>query len=109
MQVEWGYIRAVLIRSRRPIAYCSERINGSKSKYSTYVKKFYVIVRALLIGVIISKLDLLSYILTIELSNTSMVKQTEPQTSKISGVPPVIQLYLETQEWKGECGRRCPI
>ena len=40
-------IRAVLIQSRRPLAYFSEKLNGSKCNYSTYDKEFYGIIRAL--------------------------------------------------------------
>ena len=40
-------IGAVLIPSKRPIAYFSEKLNGSRCNYSTYHKEFYAIVRAL--------------------------------------------------------------
>jgi len=40
-------IRAVLIQSRRPLAYFSEKLNGSKCNYSIYGKEFYAIIRAL--------------------------------------------------------------
>ena len=40
-------IVVVLIQSRRPLAYFSEKLNGSKCNYSTYDKEFYAIVRAL--------------------------------------------------------------
>ena len=40
-------IGAVLIPSKRPLAYFSEKLNGSKCNYSTYDKEFYAIVRAL--------------------------------------------------------------
>ena len=40
-------IEAVLVQSRRPLVYFSEKPNGSKCNYSTYDKEFYAIVRAL--------------------------------------------------------------
>ena len=40
-------IGAVLIQSKRPLAYFSEKLNGSKCNYSTYDKEFYAIIRAL--------------------------------------------------------------
>jgi len=40
-------IGGVLIQSKRPLAYFSEKLNGSKCNYSTYDKEFYAIVRAL--------------------------------------------------------------
>ena len=40
-------IGAVLAQSRRPLAYFSEKLNGSRCNYSTYDKEFYAIVRAL--------------------------------------------------------------
>jgi len=40
-------IGAVLIQSRQPLAYFSEKLNGSKCNYSTYDKEFYAIIRAL--------------------------------------------------------------
>jgi len=40
-------IGAVLIQSKRPLAYFSEKLNGSKCNYSAYDKEFYAIVRAL--------------------------------------------------------------
>jgi len=40
-------IGAILIKSRRPLAYFSEKLNGSKCNYSTYNKEFYAIIRAL--------------------------------------------------------------
>jgi len=40
-------IGPVLVQSKRPIAYFSEKINGSKYNYSTYDKVFYAIVSAL--------------------------------------------------------------
>ena len=39
--------RAVLLQEGRPVAYFSEKLSGSKLKYSTYDKEFYAIVRAL--------------------------------------------------------------
>ena len=40
-------IGAVLIQSKRSIAYFIEKLNGSKCNYSTYDEEFYAIVRAL--------------------------------------------------------------
>ena len=40
-------IGAVLIQSRRAVAYFSEKLNGSKCNYSTYDKELYVIIWAL--------------------------------------------------------------
>jgi len=40
-------IEVVLIQSNRPIAYFSEKLNGSKCNYNTYDEEFYVIVRDL--------------------------------------------------------------
>jgi len=40
-------IGAVLVQSKRNLAYFSEKPNGSKCNYSTYDKEFYAIVRAL--------------------------------------------------------------
>ena len=40
-------IGAVLSQSKRPIAYFSEKLNGSRGNYSTYDKEFYAIVKAL--------------------------------------------------------------
>jgi len=40
-------IGAVLVQSKRPLAYFNEKLNGSKYNYSSYDKEFYVIVRAL--------------------------------------------------------------
>jgi len=39
-------IGAVLLQSKRPIAYFSEKLNGSRCNYSTYDKEIYAIVRA---------------------------------------------------------------
>ena len=39
-------IGAILVQSKRPFAYFSEKVNGSKCHYSTYDKEFYAIVRA---------------------------------------------------------------
>ena len=38
-------IGAVLIQSKRPLAYFSEKLNDAKCNYSTYDKEFYAIVR----------------------------------------------------------------
>ncbi|GKV50168.1 hypothetical protein SLEP1_g56881 [Rubroshorea leprosula] len=40
-------IGAVLSQEGRPIAFFSEKLNGTKLRYSTYDKEFYAIVRAL--------------------------------------------------------------
>ena len=40
-------IRAVLSQKGKPIAFFSEKLGESKQKYSTYVKEFYAIYRAL--------------------------------------------------------------
>ena len=40
-------IGAVLVQEGRPVAYFSEKLNGSRLNYSTYDKEFYAIVRAL--------------------------------------------------------------
>lgn len=40
-------IGIVLLQEGKPIAYLSEKLNGSKLNYSTNDKEFYVIVRAL--------------------------------------------------------------
>ena len=40
-------IGVVLIQSRRPVAYSSEKLNGSKGNYNTYDKAFYAVVRDL--------------------------------------------------------------
>nr|KAJ0226813.1 hypothetical protein LSAT_V11C100043320 [Lactuca sativa] len=40
-------IGAVLIQSKRPIAYFSEKLGGARLNYCTYDKEFYAIVRAL--------------------------------------------------------------
>ena len=40
-------IGAVLIQEGRPVAYFSEKLNGSRLNYSTYDREFYAIVRAL--------------------------------------------------------------
>jgi len=40
-------ISAVLTQAKRPLAYFSEKLNGSRLNYSTYDKKFYAIFRAL--------------------------------------------------------------
>jgi len=40
-------IGAVLIQSRRPIAYFSDKLNASKCNYNTSDKEFYAIVWAL--------------------------------------------------------------
>ena len=37
---------AMLIQSKMPIAYFSEKLNGSRCNYNTYDKEFYAIVRA---------------------------------------------------------------
>jgi len=39
-------IGAVLMQDQRPIAYFSEKLNGSRKNYSTYDKEFYTLVRA---------------------------------------------------------------
>jgi len=39
-------IRAILVQSKRPLAYLSEKLNGSRCNYNTYDKEFYAIVRA---------------------------------------------------------------
>ncbi|XP_071708698.1 uncharacterized protein [Rutidosis leptorrhynchoides] len=39
-------IGAVLVQGKRPVAYFSEKLNGSKLNYSTYDKEFYAIIRA---------------------------------------------------------------
>ncbi|GJX89806.1 gag-pol polyprotein [Tanacetum coccineum] len=40
-------IGVVLLQNKCPIAYFSEKLNGSRKNYSTYDKEFYAIVRAL--------------------------------------------------------------
>jgi len=40
-------IGAVLTQAKRPLAFFSEKLNGSRLNYSTYDKEFYAIVRAL--------------------------------------------------------------
>jgi len=40
-------VGAVLIQSRRPITYFSEKLNCSRSNYITYDKEFYAIMRVL--------------------------------------------------------------
>nr|KAJ0203488.1 hypothetical protein LSAT_V11C500244810 [Lactuca sativa] len=40
-------IGAVMIQSKRPIAYFSEKLGGARLNYCTYDKEFYAIVRAL--------------------------------------------------------------
>ena len=40
-------IGAVLVQSKRSLAYFSEKLNGSKCNYNIYDKEFYAIVRAL--------------------------------------------------------------
>ena len=40
-------IGVVLIQSKRPIFYFSEKLNGSRRNYNTYDKELYAIVRAL--------------------------------------------------------------
>ena len=40
-------IGGVLSQKHHPIAYCSEKLNDAKQKYSTYDKEFYAIIRAL--------------------------------------------------------------
>nr|XP_043615901.1 uncharacterized protein LOC122587800 [Erigeron canadensis] len=40
-------IGAVLVQAGRPVAYFSEKLNGSKLKYSTYDKESYAIIRAI--------------------------------------------------------------
>ena len=40
-------IGAVLMQDQCPIAYFSEKLNGSRKNYSTHDKEFYVLVRAL--------------------------------------------------------------
>nr|GEX81760.1 hypothetical protein [Tanacetum cinerariifolium] len=38
-------IRVVLVQEKRPLAYFSEKLNGSKFNYSTYDKEFYAMMR----------------------------------------------------------------
>jgi len=40
-------IGAILTQAKHPLAYFSEKLNGSRLNYSTYDKEFYTIVRAL--------------------------------------------------------------
>ena len=40
-------IGAVLTQAKHPLAFFSEKLNGSRLNYSTYDKEFYAIVRAL--------------------------------------------------------------
>ena len=40
-------IGAVLVQEKRPVAYFSEKLNGSKLNYSTYDKEFYAVIRAI--------------------------------------------------------------
>jgi len=40
-------IEVVLTQLRKPLAYSSEKLSGSKLNYSTYDKEFYAMVRAL--------------------------------------------------------------
>ena len=40
-------IRVVLTQSKHPLAYFSEKLNGSRLNYSIYDKELYAIVRAL--------------------------------------------------------------
>ena len=40
-------IGVVATQGKRPLAYFSEKLNGSRLNYSTYDKEFYAIVRAL--------------------------------------------------------------
>jgi hypothetical protein len=40
-------IGAVLSQDNKPVAYFSEKLNGTKRKYSTYDKEFYAIIQAL--------------------------------------------------------------
>jgi len=35
------------MQDQRPIAYFSEKLNGSRKNYSTYDKEFYALIRAL--------------------------------------------------------------
>ena len=39
-------IRAVLSQHGRPMAYCSEKLPGSRVRYNTYDVEFYVVVQA---------------------------------------------------------------
>nr|GEX42090.1 copia protein [Tanacetum cinerariifolium] len=40
-------IEAVLLQNKRPMAYFSEKLNGSRKNYNTYDKEFYAIIYAL--------------------------------------------------------------
>ena len=40
-------IGAILMQDQRPIAYFSEKLNGSRKNYLTYDKEFYALLRAL--------------------------------------------------------------
>ena len=40
-------VGGVLSQGGKPVAYCIEKLNGSKLRYSTYEKEFYAIMRAL--------------------------------------------------------------
>jgi len=40
-------IEAILLQTKRPIAYFREKLNGSRCNFSPYEKEFYAIVRAL--------------------------------------------------------------
>ncbi|XP_074289015.1 uncharacterized protein LOC141614158 [Silene latifolia] len=41
-------IEVVLIQAQKPVAYFSEKLNGTKPKYSAYDKEFYAIIKALM-------------------------------------------------------------
>jgi len=94
-------IGAILIQSKKPISYFHEKLNGSICNYNTYHKELSAIVRALthwghyLKGrpfALHSDHQVLKY--------TNGQHKLNLRHAKMGRAPLVIQLFLQTQEWK---------
>jgi len=85
-------IRAVLFQSKIPLAYLSEKLNGSKCNYSTYGKEFYAIVRALTHWGHYLKLK--PFVLHSDHQSLKYIAQVESKICQMGGIPLIILFHL---------------
>jgi len=87
-------IGAVLTQAKHPLAYFSEKLNGSRLNYSTCDKEFYAIVRALEHGIIILSPSFLYSIRITRLYLSSManISWTQGMLSRLNSFNPSLFL-----------------